>query len=79
MTAEQINQFIDYFKDIYDEKGNEINPIPEGVKLTVWCEGNGLKGFIHDSTSRELGLEALIAKKWILQSELEKLVNEYSL
>ena len=41
MTAEEIHKYFDHFTSIYDDKGEEVNPLPEGVKLTVYCEGKG--------------------------------------
>ena len=67
---------LDKFTDIYPEKGNE-NKMPEGVKLTVYCDGGNIdsEGFLINMMSDELGLEALIANKWIIHSELEKLAG----
>ncbi len=75
MKANEIYKFIDSFKNIYDKKGDEINPIPENEKVTVYCEGTDLKhrGFIENSLKSELGFEALIAKSWILHSDLKQL------
>ena len=77
MTAEQINKFIDKFINIYDDEGNEINPIPEDKKVTVYCEGTNLgdRGFIENSLKSKLGFEALIAKSWILHKDLKQLVK----
>ncbi len=73
MEAEEINKFIDNFKEIY-QNNKEENPLPDGVKLTVWCSNDDdTQGFAYNVTSDELGLEILIAKKWILQGELEQL------
>ena len=65
---------LDKFTDIYSE-GKEENKIPDNIKLTVFCQGSNDEGFLINVTSDELGLEALIAKKWILHSELEKLAG----
>jgi len=65
---------LDKFTDIYPENGQE-NKMPDNVKLTVYCKGNTMKGFLINMRSDELGLEAFIAKKWILHSELEKLAG----
>lgn len=76
-TVEKINQFIGKFKEVYDEKGEEINPIPDNVKLTVYCDNDeDERGFLENVTSDKMGLEALIAQKWILQSELDELMKE---
>ena len=70
MTAEQINKHIDKFHDIYE------TPIPEGNKVTVYCDnGEDEVGFLENVTADEMGIQALIAQKWILQSNLENLVN----
>jgi len=89
MTQEEIEndkvvricyEYLDKFTDIYpkDEAGNGLkweNKIPEKVKLTVYCKGSNDEGFLINMTSDELGLEALIAQKWIIHSELEKLAG----
>jgi hypothetical protein len=62
---------LDKFIDVYPQE----NKIPENVKLTVYCESSNDGGFLINMTSDELGLEALIVKKWIIHSELEKLVG----
>ena len=49
--------------------------MPEHVKLTVYCKGTNDEGFLVNMTSNELGLEALIAQKWIIHSELEALAG----
>ena len=78
MQAEQINQYIKHFTTIYPEGTDKVNDMPSGVKLTVYCEGLSDKniGFAENVTTAELGLEILIAKSWILQSELDRLVLE---
>ena len=76
MTAEKIWRHIDCFVNIYDEKGNPINKMPEDVKITVWCsDGKDDEGFVVDSFAKDLGLNAFIAQKWILQTDLEKLME----
>ena len=65
---------LDKFTDIYLENGEE-NEMPENVKLTVYCKGTHDEGFIINMRSDEIGLEAFIAKKWIIHSELEKLIG----
>jgi len=69
---------LDKFTDIYPTDKNADgtyweNKIPENVKLTVFCQGSNDEGFLINVTSDELGLEALIAQKWIIHSELETL------
>lgn len=71
---------LDKFTDIYPKEKNADglhweNKMPENVKLTVYCEGSDDSGFLINMTSDELGLEALIAQKWIIHSELEKLAG----
>jgi hypothetical protein len=65
---------LDKFTDIYS-KGKEENKIPDNIKLTVFCQGSSDEGFLINVTSDELGFEALIAQKWIIHSELEKLAG----
>jgi len=66
---------LDKFTDIYPKDNKEENKMPENVKLTVYCKGSNDEGFLINMTSDELGLEALIAQKWIIHSELEKLAG----
>ena len=66
---------LDKFTDIYPNGKDEENKIPDGVKLTVYCKGSNEEGFLINLKSDELGLEALIAQKWIIHSELEKLAG----
>lgn len=71
---EQTQEFLEHFTNVYDEKGNEINPIPSDAKLTVFCEAsNGDQWFHTDLFRKEIGLSIFIVKKWILQSDLDKL------
>lgn len=63
------------FTDIYPKDKKEENNMPENVKLTVYCKGTNDEGFLVNMTSNELGLEALIAQKWIIHSELEALAG----
>lgn len=72
----QINSHLDQFVDIYDADGSEVNPIPDNVKITVWIsDGRDNEGFAVDVFGHHLGLEELIAKKWILQSRLDQLLT----
>ena len=71
---------LDKFIDIYPKDKNADglqweNKMPENVKLTVYCEGTEDEGFFVNVTSNELGLQAFIAKKWILHSDLEALLG----
>lgn len=76
MTAEEISKYIDHFIPIYDDKGREINPMPKNAKITVWCSSSeGVEeGFSYNTTVYDMGLNYFIAKSWILQEELEKLL-----
>lgn len=78
MTKEQkelhrIAGFLDHFTDIYDEKGMEIHPIPSNIRITVFCQSTTDEGYLIDTLYEEMGLELLVAKSWILQSELDEL------
>lgn len=89
MTKEEIEEnkvvqlcydHLDKFTDIYPKDKNADglrweNKMPENVKLTVYCKGTNDEGFLVNMTSDELGLEALIAQKWIIHSELEALAG----
>jgi hypothetical protein len=85
MTQEEIEndkvvricyEHLDKFTDIYsNDKNGGFNKIPEDVKLTVYCKGTSDEGFTINVTNDELGLEALIAQKWIIHSELEALAG----
>lgn len=86
MTKEEIEvvqlcyDHLDKFTDIYPKDKNADglrweNKMPENVKLTVYCKGTNDEGFLVNMTSDELGLEALIAQKWIIHSELEALAG----
>ena len=71
---------LDKFTDIYPKDKNADglrweNKMPKNVKLTVYCKGSDDEGFLINMTSDELGLEALIAKSWIIHSELEALAG----
>lgn len=71
---------LDKFIDIYPKDKNADalrweNPMPEKVKLTVYCKGDNDEGFLINVTYDEIGLEELIAQKWIIHSELETLVG----
>ena len=71
---------LDSFTDIYPKDKNADglsweNKMPKNVKLTVYCKGSNYEGFLINMMSDELGLESLIAQKWIVHSELERLVG----
>lgn len=75
LSAEQIYKHIDKFIPIYDN-GREVNPIPEDRKVTVWCNRPGERGFVCNTTALDLGIAAFIAKSWIYEDELQKIVKE---
>ncbi|WP_159467979.1 hypothetical protein [Dyadobacter sp. 3J3] len=76
LTPEQIWLFKDYFTDIHKD-GHEIKPMPDNVKLTVWCDNGGDEaGYLYDVTTNEMGLEALIAQSWIPHKKLIELARE---
>ena len=68
-------KFLDHFIDIYPKDTNYENKMPKDVKLTVYCEHPEETGFIINVKSDELGIQAFIAKKWIIHSELEALAG----
>jgi len=74
----QLQKALDKSTNIYNSECDEVNPIPKGVLVTVYCKGSSHEttGFIENVTKSELGLEELIARKWILQSDLDKLINQ---
>lgn len=75
-SANYIDQFHDQFITIHDADFHEVNPIPEDQYVTVYCEGDRDNiGYVWNVKGGELGLEALIARKWILQSKLEDLMR----
>jgi hypothetical protein len=71
-TAEQMYEHIDKFLSM------EADPIPDGKKVTIWCNSGDLStsGFVENTTFDELGLNAFISEKWILQSELDRLCRK---
>lgn len=78
MKAEEINKYIEHFKPIY-KNGERINPMPKNTKITVWCDnGDDEQGFAYNTTTYDMGINCLIAQKWILQSDLEKLATKSS-
>ena len=75
---DNLKNFIDIFPMEKSAEGTRWeNPIPDNVELTIFCKGLNYEGFIIKTKSDEIGLEALIAKKWILHSELEKLAGRF--
>lgn len=84
MNQEEIKQnevvkicykYLKNFIDIYQKDKDCENKMPENVKITVYCKGSGEEGFLINMKLNELGFEALIAKKWIIHSELESLAG----
>ena len=71
-TAEEIYSFIEYFHDIDD-----IEPNPNDI-VTYYCEHKDERGFVENIAWKDGGIEKFIAKKWILQAELEDLFNKRS-
>ena len=68
-------KFLVHFIDIYPKDTNYENKMPKDVKLTVYCEHPEETGFIINAKSDELGIQAFIARKWIIHSDLEKLAG----
>lgn len=73
---EESNKFIQMcydllgdFTDVYGDNGQEL---PDDVKITVFCKGRHEEGFVFNTDTKNIGLEALIAKKWILHDDLIK-------
>lgn len=75
-TAEILYKLLHSFVSIYDADGKELNALPKEVKLTVYCKGTHEEGFLYNVKSDELGLEALIAEKWILQTDLDNILTK---
>ena len=72
-------QYLDKFKDVYDDvydRCKKPNDPPDNVRLTIFCKSEKEEGFLINTTTKEAGLTLLIARKWILHSELEKLANK---
>lgn len=78
LCYEHLKSFVDiYPKDVNSEGTHYHNKIPDNVKVTVYCDDDDMtRGFLVNLYHNELGLEELIAKKWILHSDLEKLCGE---
>ena len=89
MTPEEIEEnkvdqlcydHLDKCVDIYPKDKNADglrweNKMPEKVKLTVYCIGLRDEGFLVNVTYEEMGIQAFIARKWIIHSELEALAG----
>lgn len=74
MIKKNIKNYASKFTSIY-EKEVEVAPIPKDKVVTVFFKDKDCEYYIPDVMSEELGLEKLIAKKWILQSELDLLMK----
>lgn len=72
MDIKDLYRHLDKFTPIYHE-GQEVNPIPEDVKVTIFCEGSDDEGFLEDIYRKDGGITLLIAKSWILQTDLDQL------
>lgn len=69
MTVKNLYNNLSKFTDIYIN-GKEVNPIPNDIKLTIFCSSDDEEGFLENVTKQEAGLNLFIAKKWILQKDL---------
>jgi len=70
MKVDDINKYIDKFTLLSDQEP------PEDKKITVFCD-NGCDdvGFAVNQLWKNLGINMLIAKKWILHKDLKSLMN----
>lgn len=76
ISDEEMERCIHSFNDLYDDKGNEICPIPDNKKLIVRCHYYDEDEYIINYTAKELGLNIFAVKKWILVDDLIKLIKE---
>lgn len=67
---------IDKFTVMNDTDGRIVNPMPKGQQITVFCKSNDEEGFVINTNTTDIGMNAFIAKNWILHEELEKLLGE---
>jgi len=74
ITDEEMETYLPNFNDLYDANGNEINAIPNNVKLIVKCHYYDEDEYIFNKTSKELGIHIFAVKKWILVDDLVKLI-----
>ena len=66
---------LDNFQETY--KDGEFVALPKDVKITVYCNnGSDEEGFVVNQYECDLGMNAFIAKKWIIHSVLEELIGE---
>lgn len=63
---------LDKFTEIYPKQGKEQR-MPDNEKLTVYFKGTSEEGFLFNVSTNDLGLEALIAFKWIRQRDFNYL------
>lgn len=68
-TAEEMYELIDHFIDI-DVKNPNDNDI-----VTYYCDHKDERGFVENIKWRDGGIEKFIARKWILQSTLDRLID----
>ena len=68
-TAEQIYSVIEHFNNIDD-----CEPEPDDI-VTYYCKSGDEEGFVENIAWKDGGIELLICTKWILQSELDKLLK----
>jgi hypothetical protein len=77
-AAEEINLYIKYFTDIYKEGKIISEPLPDDV-VTYYCDDKngsiGDTGFVYNIKWKDGGIEKLVATKWILQKDLEFMIN----
>ena len=68
-SAEQIYVFIDHFTNIEDSE-------PNGEDVVTFYVDNGKNyiGFVENTRWDEGGIHKFICRKWILQTELDKLL-----
>ena len=69
-----IQRNLDKFTPIYNE-GEEINPIPKNIRITVYCESATDRGLLVGVFKKDIGIEILVAKSWIYHSELMEFTN----
>jgi hypothetical protein len=74
-SAKQLYKLTEKFNNIC-VNGKIVNPIPSDVKITVLCDSECGQGFLENVSDKELNRSTLIAKSWILQSDLENLINQ---
>lgn len=74
-TAEELYEYINYFKNIYEHGQMVSEPLPDDI-VTYYCDDDsGEKGFVYNIKWKNGGFEKFIAKKWILQKDLDWMIN----